>query len=1024
MLKSLSVRTKLGILVVIPVVAAMIITAIALYNVDKISGNLTRSLHEEGFESVSLVLNADRDFYQALDGMKQLMLDRSGGAGDQEAMDADRAAYEENAAQTAERVGQAVDLLAENQEFWDGIKDETTGMTIMQHYDEFTADFDGWTAISADIAAGKPVSDEWYSLFDSAREHLNMIGELIGIGADESIVANDASKASMIRTIMLIDVATLIIVIALAFLIIRSITVPMSASVAMLQDMIKGRLSRRLHLDQNDEIGIMGRSLDQYAENLQVNVLGAFKRISEGDLDIEISAADPQDEISPVIMATVGNLRALVAEAETLTNAAVEGRLATRGNAEAFSGGYREIVAGVNATLDAVIGPLNVAADYMDRISKGDIPPAITDDYKGDFDLIKNNINTCIGAVNLLVKDMNELSVAAIEGQLSTRADAGRHSGDFAKVAAGVNATLDAVIGPLNVAAGYIDRIGRGEIPEKITDSYNGDFDRIKNDINACIDGLGGLVEGRDILVRMAQNDYTMTVDGAYLGIFSEIADSVNTVGKRINHTIDILSNVAAGDLVDLAELKAVGRRSENDKLVPTLITMMEAIKSLVEEAAMLSSATVEGKLSTRGDASKFKGQYANVVAGVNATLDAVIEPVEEARAVLTEMARGNLQVRVTGDYRGDHAELANALNETIESLVSYVGEISAVLSEMGAGNLQQVITADYKGDFVAIKDALNNIIDSLNEVLGDINEASDQVASGSRQVSDGSQALSQGATEQASSIEELTASITEIASQTKQNAMNANQANELATTAKNNAVKGDSQMREMLNSMADISDSSANISKIIKVIDDIAFQTNILALNAAVEAARAGQHGKGFAVVAEEVRNLAARSANAARETTDLIEGSIGKVQHGTKIAQETAEALNEIVDGVEKAANLVGDIAAASNEQAGGIAQVNKGIEQVSLVVQTNSATAEESAAASEELSGQAELLKQMVGRFRLRKSGGTALGGGEQRLLGGGSGSRPGDAGGGAAETGTGKGSSAKPKIALTDTEFDKY
>jgi methyl-accepting chemotaxis protein len=276
------------------------------------------------------------------------------------------------------------------------------------------------------------------------------------------------------------------------------------------------------------------------------------------------------------------------------------------------------------------------------------------------------------------------------------------------------------------------------------------------------------------------------------------------------------------------------------------------------------------------------------------------------------------------------------------------------------------------KDEVGMLASALGQMTDNLNEVMGNIQAASEQVASGSKQVSESSMSLSQGATEQASSVEQLTASLEEISSQTKLNADNAAQANVLAEEAKANAAQGNEQMKGMLSAMDDINDASGNISKIIKVIDEIAFQTNILALNAAVEAARAGQHGKGFAVVAEEVRNLAARSANAAKETTELIEGSIKKVEGGTKIANETAVALGRIVDGVTKVANLVSDIAEASNEQAIGVAQINQGINQVSQVVQTNSATSEESAAASEELSSQAEMMKEQVGRFKLRKVG----------------------------------------------------
>jgi methyl-accepting chemotaxis protein len=478
------------------------------------------------------------------------------------------------------------------------------------------------------------------------------------------------------------------------------------------------------------------------------------------------------------------------------------------------------------------------AVEYARKIAVGDLSFAVDTHGKASTSLAVA-VNGIVDNVKAMIADATLLSSSAVQGKLATRADAGKHQGDYRKIIEGFNQTLDTVIGPLNMAANYVDKIAKGETPPKITERYAGDFNAIKDNLNLCID----------------------------------------------------------------------------------------AIETLTDQIGIIIQAAKSGQINIRADEKRTQGVYRKLLEGINDTLDAVDCPIEEVVRVLGAMAKGDLTERINQNFQGIFATLCDDTNTTV-------------------ANWAQSVTT--------IKQAA----DSINLV--------------SREIALGNTDLSQRTEQQAASLEETATSMEDLSSTVKQNAVNARQANQMSAMASDVAVRGGKLVQQVVETMHAINESSRKIVEIIGVIDSIAFQTNILALNAAVEAARAGEQGRGFAVVASEVRNLAQRSAAAAKDIKALIGNSVDKVNSGSKLVAEAGRTMDEIVASVKRVTDIMGEIASASMEQSSGIEQVNQAIAQMDEVTQQNAALVEQAAAASESLEEQAERLAIMMSRFRLNGIG----------------------------------------------------
>lgn len=469
-----------------------------------------------------------------------------------------------------------------------------------------------------------------------------------------------------------------------------------------------------------------------------------------------------------------------------------------------------------------------------------------------------------------------------------------------------------------------------GQLLSDVRGTFQGDvslLDKVQSDLDKArpyLDEIGRLCESGD--TADTGKAYNILVD-SYRPLMDDVR---NTMGE----VVEIASNNAFEKVQDGEQLAKISQ------IVVIAIIVVSIIASIVLARVMT---------------------------------DSIRKPLDEIEEAVHKMAAGDMHCKVTYESNDEFGDVTATMRQMIETLRGIIEDIDYILAEMATGNfvVQSKDREIYKGDFASIRDSMKNLRDTMSDTLLQIDVSADQVNSGGEQVSSGAQALAQGATEQASSVQELAATINEISQQiesTAEHAKTAQKANEQAH-AQVQVCSG--HMDSLVEAMQAIDSKSKEISKVIKTIEDIAFQTNILALNAAVEAARAGSAGKGFAVVADEVRNLATKSQEASKDTAALIEDTVKAVDEGTTLSKETDHALREVVESAEKVLGAVNLIYEATEEQARAVSQVTVGVDQISSVVQTNSASAEQSAAASEELSSQANLLKELIGRFKVQGS-----------------------------------------------------
>ncbi len=739
------------------------------------------------------------------------------------------------------------------------------------------------------------------------------------------------------------------------------------------------------------------------------------------------------------------NILDMANELQGLIDGAQAGKLDVRGNEDNYDGAFKQLISGFNKTLDAVTEPINISAQYIDRISKGDIPAPIEEEFSGDFNEIKKNINALISNLSTFITEMQLMSEQQAKGEIDIYIDKTKFAGAYAQMADGVNATVKNHVNVLMRILDILSDYANGNFTEELedlpgklilaterTNELRTNLTNIHNEIADLIEAAqageldsrgneeiftGGwkeliiginqmfasmtdpINESLHILESISNNDFTVKITSQYEGKWKQLQTAIeNTVGK-LERILGLAVEISNGDLSKLEQLKANGKFSDQDELTPSFIKMMEAIKALVLDAQKLSDAAISGDFSVRADASKHNGDYANVILGVNSTIDAftgqfnmtldflnkvskgqqltkldiegfkgeyrslaeyiniladfIQNLIDDTAGSAEKAVQGDLKQRIdTSGYPGNWNDIVSGINKTLDAVVAPIEEAGEVLEIMASGDMTSRMTGHYRGDHERLKNSINSLGDSLTDLLSQLNDVVLSVADASTEISQATESVATSSQEQSSQVEEIASAIEEMSMTITENSTNANKTANFADNNGKIAKDGGQVVIQTIEKMKEIAavvqqsamnieklgQSSTEIGAIISVIEEIADQTNLLALNAAIEAARAGEQGRGFAVVADEVRKLAERTTDATKQISTMI----NSIQKETESAVQVMQKGNDEVQTGITLADNAGD--ALSN--------VVRSSEDVLDMVNSIASSSEQQAATGEQL------------------------------------------------------------------------